>query len=190
MTALKGLQMTGRISYCQRPPNINSLWRVDRLNLHGKSTVKNKYLKIMQTRATPALELPCIWTIYKLKNTDSLFCSFYVFFSSFFSPPEMSLPLCNQPINIQPLRQGSLPHIADMARTIKAVLKTFSHWWENKSQNQNRVKDSQAKKNNKKKKKHEENKFRGGITIQAKRMYLFNMDLLLVQPSTLLLTIL
>lgn len=152
MTALKGLQMTGRISYCQRPPNINSLWRVDRLNLHGKSTVKNKYLKIMQTRATPALELPCIWTIYKLKNTDSLFCSFYVFFSSFFSPPEMSLPLCNQPINIQPLRQGSLPHIADMARTIKAVLKTFSHWWENKSQNQNRVKDSQAKNNKKKKK--------------------------------------
>lgn len=92
MTALKGLQMTGRISYCQRPPNINSLWRVDRLNLHGKSTVKNKYLKIMQTRATPALELPCIWTIYKLKNTDSLFCSFYVFFLPFFPPLKCICP--------------------------------------------------------------------------------------------------
>lgn len=46
----------------------------------------------MQTRATLALELPCIWTIYKLKNTDSLFCSFYVFFFFLFSPLKCLCP--------------------------------------------------------------------------------------------------
>lgn len=35
----------------------------------------------------------------------------------------MSLPLCNQYINIQPPQTRISPHIADMARTIKAVLK-------------------------------------------------------------------
>ena len=87
----------------------------------------------MQTRATLALLLPCIWTIYKLKNTDFLFCSCGVI-------PPPTPPAQNVFAPLRSAFQHSAtqtrisPHIANMARTIKAVLKTFSHELENKSQ--------------------------------------------------------
>lgn len=63
---------------------------INGLNLHGKGTPFSKtakYFKIMQTRATLALLLPCIWTIYKLKNTDFLFLFLWCFFFFLVSPP-------------------------------------------------------------------------------------------------------
>lgn len=64
--------------------------RINGLNLHGKGTPffkTGKYFKIMQTRATLALLLPCIWTIYKLKNTDFLFLFLWCFFFLVSPPP-------------------------------------------------------------------------------------------------------
>lgn len=67
---------------------------INGLNLHGKGTPffkTGKYFKIMQTRATLALLLPCIWTIYKLKNTDFLFLFLWCFFFSLFPPPPRNI---------------------------------------------------------------------------------------------------
>lgn len=55
---------------------------------------------------------------------------FFLFFLLF--PPEMSLPLLQSAYQHSATQTRISPHIADMARTIKAVLKTFSHLWENR----------------------------------------------------------
>lgn len=104
-----------------------SMEGVNGLNLYGKSTpssilVKNKYLKIMQTRATLALKLPCIWTIYKLKNTDLLFCSLSFFF---FSPLKCLCPFTISPISIQPPRQGSHHILQTWPGQLKLCWKRF-----------------------------------------------------------------
>lgn len=76
--------------------------------------------KLCKQRATLALLLPCIWTIYKLKNTDFLFCSCGAPPppTRLWTPPKCLCPPCNQPFDI-------LPHIANKARTIKAVSKNI-----------------------------------------------------------------
>jgi len=89
----------------------HSMEGANRPNLHGKSTpflifVKNKYFKISKLcKHVPLLFFNFhaygLFTNWKIQTYyfDLLF--FLLF------PPEMSLPLCNQPINIQPPRQGS-----------------------------------------------------------------------------------
>ena len=117
--------MMGRTPYCQQFQTQFMKGQI-RLNLDGKSRpfpifVKNKYFKIMQRRATLALELPCIWTIYKLKNADLSFV-----LPSYPPPsPEMSLPHCNQHINIQPSRVGSRHILQTWPGQLKLCWKHF-----------------------------------------------------------------
>lgn len=85
---------------------------VNRLNLHGKSTpfsilVKNKYFKISKLCKHVPLLLFNFHAYGLFTNWKIQTCYFVLLMFFFFSPPEMSLPLCNQPINIQPPRQGS-----------------------------------------------------------------------------------
>lgn len=110
-----------------------------RTSTHSHTTLFQKRLsssKWCKGRAARlALLLPCIWTIYKLKNTDFLFCSCGASLLSDLWPPALAVfaapPPSNQPFNI-------LPHIANKARTIKAVLKKkkniFTQMEKNKSQ--------------------------------------------------------
>lgn len=74
----------------------------------------------MQTRATLALSMHMDYLqIEKYRLAVLFFLMLFLLF-----PPEMSLPLCNQHSTTQ---TRISPHIADVVRTIKAVLKTFSH---------------------------------------------------------------
>lgn len=84
------------------------------------------------------------------------------------------------------------PHIADMAGTIKAVLKTFSHKREKTKVKTEKIhKQKKKKKRKKQKKRKNENKiFRGRYYNTSQRMYLFKMDFLLSHDASLLLTIL
>lgn len=70
---------------------------------------------------------------------------------SFLFTPEMSAPL--QPACLHTVTQTRTSHIVDMARTIKAVLRTFAHGWENKSKSKKEKKKKRftSKKNKQKK---------------------------------------
>lgn len=145
--------------------------------------------KLCKQRATLALLLPCIWTIYKLKNTDFLFCSCGAPPPTRLrTPPKCLCPPCNQPFDI-------LPHIANKARTIKAVSKNiFTQMGKQKSTlkqtNKQKKRFTSQKTNKQKENKRRKRSLRRDVTIRAKRMYLFKMGFLLSEDSTHLLTIL
>lgn len=155
-----------------------------------RNTLFSKLLsisKLCKQRATLALLLPCIWTIYKLKNTDFLFCSCGAPPNPPPNPPKCLCPPCNQPFNI-------LPHIANKARTIKAVSKNiFTQMGKQKSTLKKKEKKkgfTSQKTNKQKENKRRKRSLRRDVTIRAKRMYLFKMGFLLSEDSTHLLTIL
>lgn len=106
-TVLKAAGMIGQMPYCQRPSLTHSHTpRREETHPTCKAAkppssilVKNKYFKIMQTRATLAL-LSSMHMDYLQIEKYRLFCSYGIFFSS--SPPSPKCLCPNQPFNIQP----------------------------------------------------------------------------------------
>lgn len=95
--------------------------------------VKNKYFKIMQTRATLDLLTSMHMDYLQIEKYRLAVLFFFFFFYVFLLFPPLK---CLCPFTISPPIFSHLtrlsPNIADMARTIKAVLKTSSHLWKNK----------------------------------------------------------
>lgn len=119
----------------------------------------------MQTRATLAL-LSSMHMDYLQIEKYRLFCSYGVIFFFLHSRRNVFAPFSHSTFS----HPRFSVHIAKVAGTVKAALKTFSHKWETLNEK------SKKKKFHKQK---QEKKIRGDVTIRAKRMYLIKMVFLL-----------